>query len=61
MNTMKPRNAKHRRNFNEPGHAHELTFSCYRGYKFLSVDRTCQWLAEAIDAARTEYKFQLWA
>jgi putative transposase len=47
--------------FNEPGHAHELTFSCYRRYPFLQAERTCVWLAEAIEAARQEYEFALWA
>jgi putative transposase len=46
---------------NEPGHAHELTFSCYRGFPFLRAERTCLWLAEAIDAARCKYAFSLWA
>jgi putative transposase len=51
----------HRRNINEPGHAHVLTFSCYHGYKFLAAERTCQWLANAIDAARHRFNFALWA
>lgn len=46
---------------NEPGHAHELTFSCFRGFAFLKAERTCQWLADAIDAARKELDFALWA
>jgi putative transposase len=46
---------------NEPGHAHELTFSCFRGFDFLKAERTCQWLADAIDAARKEMEFALWA
>src|SRR5207253_2186618 len=46
---------------NEPGHAHELTFSCFRRYGFLKAERTCQWLADAIDAARKELEFALWA
>lgn len=50
-----------RRTFNVPGHAHELTFSCFRGYRFLSKDRTCRWLAESIDAARRSQEFDLWA
>lgn len=57
MNTSR----RHRRNFNEPGHAHELTFSCYRRYPFLKSERSCRWLAEAIDAARDKYPFDLWA
>ncbi len=52
---------QHRRNYNEPGHAHELTFSCYRGFKFLKAERTCQWLADAIGHARIELNFDLWA
>lgn len=50
-----------RRGFNEPGHAHELTFSCYRGYRFLKAERTCSWLAQAIERARTKHNFALWA
>lgn len=29
---------QHRRNYNEPGHAHELTFSCYQGFKLLKEE-----------------------
>jgi putative transposase len=57
----RPRNRRHRRNCNEPGHAHKLTFSCYHRYQFLNSERTCQWLADAIEQARTELRFDLWA
>src|SRR5262245_7926070 len=50
-----------RRSYNEAGHAHELTFSCYRGFAFLKAERTCRWLAEAIQAARSQQDFALWA
>ena len=50
---------KHRRNYNITGHAHVLTFSCYRSYEFLRSDRTCQWLVEAIDDARRKLDFEL--
>ena len=50
-----------RRNFNDPGDAHELTFSCYRGYKFLASNRVRAWLKEALEAARAELEFDLWA
>jgi putative transposase len=50
-----------RRAVSEAGHAHELTFSCYRGFQFLRADQTCQWLADEIDAARHELDFALWA
>ena len=46
---------------NLAGHAHELTFCCHRRYQFLSAERTCQWLAESIDAARRRWDFDLWA
>ncbi len=52
---------QHRRNYNEPGHAHELTFSCYQGFKFLKAERTCEWLAESIEEARVDLNFDLWA
>src|SRR3954468_15705468 len=52
-------NRRHRKNFNEPGHAHELTFSCYQQFPFLQADRTRQWLADAINEARREHHFDL--
>ena len=52
----------HRKSFNIPGHAHELTFSCYRKYPFFKAEaRCCEWLAEAIGAARQSQSFWLWA
>ncbi len=50
-----------RRTDNEPTHAHELTFSCYRGYRFLEAERTRRWLIEAIERARTVHRFAVWA
>jgi putative transposase len=47
--------------YNDSGCAHELTFSCYQSRNFLSKERPCQWLAEAIDQARTLQDFSLWA
>jgi putative transposase len=44
-----------------PGHAHELTFTCYRRYPFLKSDRACTCLAEAIQEARVALDFALWA
>ncbi len=50
-----------RRNVNDPCDAHELTFSCYQGYKFLTSDRVRGWLKDALGAARAELEFDLWA
>ncbi len=46
---------------NVPGHAHELTFSCYHNFPFLKAERACEWLTEAIEDARREHDFALWA
>jgi putative transposase len=51
----------HRRSYNDAGHAHELTFSCYQQLPLLKSERTCLWLAKAIDAAHKQYKFDVWA
>jgi putative transposase len=56
-----PGNGIHRKAINTPGHAHELTFSCYHRFPFLKAERTCQWLADAIGAARVKHSFDLWA
>jgi len=50
-----------RKNHDELGHAHELTFSCYHRFRFLQSDRVCEWFAEAIDIARSELNFSVWA
>jgi putative transposase len=50
-----------RRHFDEPGHAHKLTFSRYRRFRFLAAERTCLWLAQAIDQARRRHGFAVWA
>jgi putative transposase len=52
---------RHRKNYNEPGHAHELTFSCFRRHKFLQSDRTCSWLAESLQNACRHWQVDLWA
>ncbi len=51
----------HRKNIHEPGHAHELTFSCYQRYPFLKAERCCQWLAESIEQSRKKHRFRLWS
>lgn len=52
---------KRRKAWNEPGHAHELTFSCFRRLPLLGKDRTRRWLVEALDRARRRWGFELWA
>ena len=52
---------KRRTTFNEAGHAHELTFSCYHRLRLLGSDRTRLWLIQALDEARRRWAFDLWA
>ncbi len=53
---------RHRRkSMDFPGHAHELTFTCYGRYELLTKDRTRQWLVDAFDRARHKLDVQLWA
>src|SRR5687767_367924 len=55
--------SKHKkvRSYNEPGHAHELTFSCFHGLQLLTKDRTRQWFISAMRSARRDLKLHLWA
>ena len=52
---------KSRRSFNDVGHAHELTFSCFRGFPLLGKDRTRQWFVNALDSLRRKRRIELWA
>ncbi len=49
------------RRIHEPGHAHALTFCCFRRQPFLSKDRSRRWTIESIEAARLRHGFHLWA
>jgi putative transposase len=49
------------RHFDEPGHAHELTFSCVHRLDLLLREQTREWLAQSIDQARKLHEFYLWA
>jgi putative transposase len=52
---------KRRVRYNEPGQPRELTFSCYRRYRFLERERTREWFREALQKARAKVAFQIWA
>lgn len=49
------------RRYNDPGHAHSLTFSCFRRQSFLAKPRACQWLADAVTLACDKHHFDVWA
>src|SRR4051812_33779422 len=45
--------------FNIIGNSHFLTFSCFQRQPFLCKDRTRQWLANTIIAARRDFHFRI--
>ena len=55
--------SKHKtcRRYNVPGHAHALTFSCYRRQAFLADDHAREWFLDALEPARGRCRFDLWA
>jgi putative transposase len=52
---------KHLHHYNNPGHAHELTFTCYHRYPYLLDENACSILRDTIENARHIYSFHLWA
>ena len=52
---------KRRKRYEESGHAHYLTFSCFHNQPFLKSVRACQWLADEILTAKAKHPFDLWA
>jgi len=56
-----PRFRKTCRRWNAEGHAHALTFSCFRQQPFLSRDRTRTWFLEALQEAGKKHSFDVWA
>jgi len=56
-----PPHRKTKQTFNTPGEAHELTFTCYKYRKFLTKDRTRQYLIDALNQSRKKYLFDIWA
>jgi putative transposase len=47
--------------FDIPGHAHELTFSCYRNRAFLRDEEACIFLPGAVNMARAKHSLKVWA
>ena len=52
---------KRLKRFNDPGHVHALNWFCFHGRKFLSKDRSRRWVVRAIERARREHPFDVWA
>lgn len=54
-----PPHRKRVRHYDQPGHAHELTFSCYRRMPLLRKDSWKRLLSESIDRAVQKKNFDL--
>ena len=56
-----PAKRKTCKRFNEPGHAHSLTFSCFKRHPFLSRARTRRWMIDAIRGTCKKHNIGIWA
>ena len=46
--------------YNEPWHAHALTFSCFHKQPLLQTDHAAQLFVDALSAAASRYEMDLW-
>ncbi len=58
---MTEQHRKKRRSINEAGHAHFLTFSCWKRWPLLSKDRSRQWVIDALEKTRTNLDVSIFA
>lgn len=56
-----PQKRKTCRRENVPGHAHALTFTCFKGQPFFAAPRTCDWMLDAIGRCRSAHAIDVWA
>ena len=61
MQNRKPPIFRTARRYDIPGHAHFLTFSCYRRLPLLTNDKWRRWLADSIKEACCTLNIALWA
>jgi len=52
---------KRLKHFDEDGHAHFLTFSCYRRWPLLAKKRSIRWFLDSLIDACRSYECDLWA
>jgi putative transposase len=57
LESMETQHRKRVQHYNDPGHAHELTFTCQGRLPLLNRDPTRQWLVESIDRVRRELNY----
>lgn len=53
--------SKRRKRYDSHREPRELTFSCYRRFRFLERDRTRQWFIAALKTARQRWPVDVWA
>jgi putative transposase len=61
MTTITPPHHKTLHHYNTLGHAHELTFSCYRCSDYLSDPVACEIFLAVLSETRDLYQFRIWA
>lgn len=61
MSSSVPPHRKTIRHFNDLGHAHALTFSCYRKQKLLASDNLCLEFTLHLLSVRKKLDYHLWA
>jgi putative transposase len=49
------------KHYDEPGHAHELTFSCYHRQPYLNDPLLCDLLLDELNQSRQHHHYRLWA
>jgi putative transposase len=47
--------------YDDLGHAHELTFSCFQRQRFLEGDLSRNWFVNGVNLARKRHSFHIWA
>lgn len=52
---------KNLKRYDIPGHAHELTFSCYHRYDYLKDQMACSIFLDELSQAKERFKFKIWA
>lgn len=50
-----------KRNYNMSGHAHELTFSCYRKRPYFTDANVCEIFIRHLSDIKTKYDLKIWA
>lgn len=56
-----PLKYKTRKSYNDPGHAHELTFTTYHRVPLFASEALCSLFLECLSEARKKHEFEIWA